>query len=228
LLFPALIFLILVLAPWIDWTNRHALRRFEYLQPPRQAPIRLAAGLAMLAFLGSLFVAAYYTSLGFSLGEIWAFVIVVPAAVAVAALLIAYRTLPPPAERFDPTTAGNISAAVPQPPAVTPRPSAVARPPSVAGDQLSRVGELPVVHRDGRGASEAEPVATGPLSARGEQARSSLIAALQECGDLATAVEHLQGPELMETLNYIDSLRLGLTESNQALQGVLRAEDEDE
>jgi cytochrome b-561 len=186
LLFPATVFLILVLAPWIDWTNRHALRRFEYLQPPRQAPIRLAAGLAMLSFLASLFVAAYYTSLGFSLAEIWAFVLIVPAEVAVAALLIAYRTLPAPAERFNPMTAGNIGA-----------PSVVSGQPLDPSDHAA-------------------------------QARASLVVALQECGDLVGAVEQLRGPELLETLQQIDRLRLGLAESNQALQGVLRADEGDE
>ncbi|HET8522779.1 MAG TPA: cytochrome bc complex cytochrome b subunit [Thermomicrobiales bacterium] len=198
LVFPGVIFLILVLAPWIDWTNRHALRRFEYLQPPRQAPIRLAAGLAMLAFLGSLFVAAYYTSLGFSLAEIWAFVIIVPAAVAVAALLFAYRTLPPPSERFNPTTAGNISRESDQPSAIS--------------DQLPE---------------DVQPATIGAssLSPRGEETRASLVVALHEFGDLADAVEHRQGSELLATLTHLDRLRLQMRQSNEELERMLRESD---
>src|SRR5581483_320444 len=72
LLFPALIFGLLTFAPWIDRANRRALRRVEYLQPPRQSPARFAIGLAVLAFLGTLFIAAYDDTLGLTLGQVWA------------------------------------------------------------------------------------------------------------------------------------------------------------
>src|SRR5438270_4258507 len=43
-LFPGLVFGTIALVPWLDRTNCHALRRFEYLEPARQAPLRLALG----------------------------------------------------------------------------------------------------------------------------------------------------------------------------------------
>lgn len=60
---------------------------------------------------------------------------------------------------------------------------------------------------------------------RGAQARANLVAALRECGDLADAVEHFEGPELLEVLVYLDSLRFVMAESGQLLQGVVRGLD---
>ncbi len=60
------------------------------------------------------------------------------------------------------------------------------------------------------------------VAERGAQARGNLVAALRECGDLAEAVEVLQGPELLEVLTYLDSLRFVMAESSQLLQGVVR------
>lgn len=59
-------------------------------------------------------------------------------------------------------------------------------------------------------------------AARAAQARENLVAALRECGDLADAVEELNGADLLEVLEYLDSLRFGMAESSQSLQGVLR------
>lgn len=59
-------------------------------------------------------------------------------------------------------------------------------------------------------------------SARGHQARQNLANALRECGELADAVEHFEGNELLEVLNYLDSLRFVMAESGQILQGVVR------
>lgn len=59
--------------------------------------------------------------------------------------------------------------------------------------------------------------------ARGEKARENLVNALRECGDLADAVAHFEGQELLEVLDYLDSLRFVMAESGQILQGVLRA-----
>lgn len=58
--------------------------------------------------------------------------------------------------------------------------------------------------------------------ARGSLARSNLIDALRQCCELAEAVESLQGPELLEVLIYLDSLRFVMAESGQLLQGVVR------
>jgi hypothetical protein len=59
-------------------------------------------------------------------------------------------------------------------------------------------------------------------AARGDQARRNLVAALRECGELADAVEHFAGDELLEVLSYIDGLRFVMAESSQLLQGVVR------
>lgn len=60
---------------------------------------------------------------------------------------------------------------------------------------------------------------------RGEQARTNLVAALRECGELADAVEHFQGDELLDVLLYLDGLRYVMAESGQLLQGVVRGRE---
>ena len=59
---------------------------------------------------------------------------------------------------------------------------------------------------------------------RAEQARENLVNTLRQCGDLADAVEHFEGQELLDTLDYIDSLRFVMAESSQLLAGVVRGE----
>ncbi len=59
---------------------------------------------------------------------------------------------------------------------------------------------------------------------RGEQARENLVAALRECRELSDAVESLDGPDLLEVLVYLDSLRFIMAESGQLLQGVVRGQ----
>ena len=44
--------------------------------------------------------------------------------------------------------------------------------------------------------------------------------------ELADAVQSLEGVELLEVLVYLDSLRFGMAESGQLLQGVVRGADE--
>ena len=63
------------------------------------------------------------------------------------------------------------------------------------------------------------------IAARGVQARGNLVAALRECCDLADAVETMDGPELLEVLIYLDSLRFVMAESGQLLQGVVRGHE---
>jgi enamine deaminase RidA (YjgF/YER057c/UK114 family) len=60
------------------------------------------------------------------------------------------------------------------------------------------------------------------IAARAAQARQNLVAALRECGELAEAVEQLDGADLLEVLIYLDSLRFVMAESGQLLQGVVR------
>ncbi len=60
------------------------------------------------------------------------------------------------------------------------------------------------------------------VAARAAQSRINLVAALRECGELAEAVEQLEGNDLLEVLIYLDSLRFVMAESGQLLQGVVR------
>ncbi len=69
------------------------------------------------------------------------------------------------------------------------------------------------------------PPTDATIAARGDQARRNLVAALRECGELADAVEHFEGDELLEVLAHIDSLRFVMAESSQLLQGVVRGFD---
>jgi hypothetical protein len=57
---------------------------------------------------------------------------------------------------------------------------------------------------------------------RGAQARSNLVSALRECCELADAVEHFEGQDLMDVLIHLDGLRFVMAESGQLLQGVVR------
>lgn len=63
-----------------------------------------------------------------------------------------------------------------------------------------------------------------PAHQRGVKARQNLANALRECGELADAVENFDGPELLEVLDYLDSLRFVMAESGQLLAGVVRGE----
>jgi len=74
-LFPGLVFGAMTLVPWLDRTNRRVLGRFEYLQPPTQAPLRLALGVGALTFIGMLLFASYYDQVGLTLGQIWLLVV---------------------------------------------------------------------------------------------------------------------------------------------------------
>lgn len=56
------------------------------------------------------------------------------------------------------------------------------------------------------------------------RARTKLVNALRECGELADGVEHFTGSELLEVLAYLDSLRLIMVENQMILQGVARGD----
>ena len=62
----------------------------------------------------------------------------------------------------------------------------------------------------------------GKSAEREAQARENIVNALRECGELADAVAHFEGKELLEVLDYLDSLRFVMAESGQLLQGVVR------
>ena len=101
-LFPGLIFGLITLAPWLDRSN-HRGKRFEYLEPPTQAPARLAAGVAVLVFIGTMFLASYYDEVGLELWLMWVIAIAAPAASAVLAYGIAWARHPTEEGKFDPT-----------------------------------------------------------------------------------------------------------------------------
>jgi hypothetical protein len=219
------------LTPWIDRTNRRVVRRFEYLEPMRQSPLRLASGVATLVFIGTLFIAAYYDTLGLSLTQIWAIVLGVPLLAGLVTGIAAARTAP--AARFDPRESPVPVAAEPAP--VTQR----IVPTPAPAHQGSEVGESLPLARSRVGSSDSQlpapdsVTAAAPtfptLAARGDRARDSLVAALHEFGELAPLVRQLDDEEdLLEVLTYVDSLRLSLAESNQVLQGVVRGTIADE
>ncbi len=89
ILFPALVFGVMTFAPFVDKTNRRVFKRYEYLEPPRQGPVRLGIGSGVLALIGTNFLAAYYDQLGIPLLAMWAITIIVPVAVGIAAWAIA-------------------------------------------------------------------------------------------------------------------------------------------
>lgn len=59
-------------------------------------------------------------------------------------------------------------------------------------------------------------------AARAGKARENLVNALRECGELADGVAHFEGQDLLDLLDYLDSLRFVMAESSQLLAGVVR------
>jgi cytochrome b-561 len=225
LLFPALLFGILTLTPWIDRTNRRVVPRIEYLEPPRQTPVRTASGVAVLVFIGTLFIAAFYDTLGLSLGQIWAIVIGLPVFAGVVTWFAVRRSAP--AVRFDPR-----ESLVPVAPEAPLAPERREREPERA-PAPTVPAPMPVATPSVRASAGADvptgAIALPTVAARGERARDSLVSALHEFGELAPLVRQLDDDEeLLEVLTYVDSLRLSLTESNQVLQGVVRGAVADE
>jgi cytochrome b-561 len=225
-LFPALLFGLLTLTPWVDRTNRRVVRRFEYLEPIRQSPLRLASGVSVLVFIGTLFIAAYYDTLGLSLVQIWTIVLVVPLLAGLVTWITATRAAP--TERFDPRESSVPVAQEPAPVTrqVVPAPAPVAAAPVLA-PAVAPSPDFATSPDGGDGRPAAPTLPT--LAARGDRARDSLVAALHEFGELAPLVRQLDDDEdLLEVLTYVDSLRLSLAESNQVLQGVVRGTIADE
>lgn len=228
-LFPMLLFGLLTFAPFLDRTNRRVTGTFEYLEPVRQSPVRLASGVAVLTFLGTLFLAAYYDELGMSLTEIWAVVLLVPLIAGIAVYLAGRQ--PAPAQRFDPRSslepvpaeAVPAAAPAPPPPAPAPQPEPEHAPraaPAMAAQEPIE-GALPRPGEDGY----LLPFPT--VAARGERARDSIVTALHEMGELAPLVRQTDDPdELLDVLLYLETLRLNLAESNRILQGIVRSEED--
>jgi cytochrome b-561 len=218
LLFPALVFGVLTLTPWMDRTNRRALRRFEYLDPIRQSPTRTALGIASLTFIGTLFLAAYYDELGMNLREIWAIVIAVPIAVGVIVTLV--MRMGAPQTRFDPR---EELAALPAARDVVAQPVGDAEP---ATEPIPVAVSPPAAVPEVAMPAAAAPRRSGSPSARSEHARDNVANLLVQLGEMAPLVRgSTNGDDMRELLDSIDSLRAELGDSNDALQGVVRAEE---
>ncbi len=104
LVFPAIVLGLLTLAPWLDSTNRKATRNYEYLEPPRQSPMRMAIGTGVLVYILMLFVAAYYDEIGLNVGLTWLLTIAVPLVTGAAVFLWGKRVARYREEDFDPRT----------------------------------------------------------------------------------------------------------------------------
>jgi hypothetical protein len=81
----------MALAPWLDRSNRRVLGRFEYLQPPAQAPVRLSIGVGALSFIGMLLFASYYDQIGLTLGQIWLLTLGVPLVIGATIFTVLHR-----------------------------------------------------------------------------------------------------------------------------------------
>jgi cytochrome b-561 len=228
LLFPALVFGVLTFAPWMDRTNRRAIRGFEYMEPLRQSPIRTATGVAMLTFFGTLFVAAYYDELGISLQMIWAIVIALPIGVGILTGLI--LAIPGVEPHFEPRETLQSTPAGQRPGGIPPRPLSPAQ--SESGQGI----EEPLPLSPAKLASDGDPEPTtvsgtrmATIASRGDRARDQMVTALHEMGELAPLIRQLDNDDdLLEVLNYVESLRATLADSNDTLQGVVRAHRDDD
>lgn len=102
LVFPALFLGVITIVPWLDRTNRSG-KRYEYLEPPRQAPLRVACGVGFLVYIATLFLAAFYDQLGLTIAQTWLFTIAVPLLVGGAIYLWQRRAAEYREADFDPT-----------------------------------------------------------------------------------------------------------------------------
>ncbi|CAA9586684.1 MAG: Ubiquinol-cytochrome C reductase, cytochrome B subunit [uncultured Thermomicrobiales bacterium] len=102
LVFPGLLFSVLTAAPWLDRTNRSG-KRYEYLEPARQSPLRLALGIGFMAYIGALFIAAYYDSIGLTILQTWLVTIAIPLVTAAGVFLWQKQAAAYREENFDPT-----------------------------------------------------------------------------------------------------------------------------
>jgi cytochrome b-561 len=100
--FPGVLFTLVAMVPFLDRTNRKAIKRFEYSEPPRQSPVRLALGTGVLALLGALILAGFSTDFDWSLRFTWLMVLSVPAVATGLVWLVSTKTYKD--ERFDPTS----------------------------------------------------------------------------------------------------------------------------
>jgi hypothetical protein len=168
--------------------------------------MRTAVGVAMLAFLGTLYLAAYYDEVGLSLTGIWLIVLAVPIAAGIITAM-AVRGLRP-GTRFDPR-ADPLPGTAFQAAGISPSGERAMAP-------TQDISTLLYERRITRG-----PAITG----RGERARDNVVYALHELGELAPLVRQLDDEDqLLEVLDYVDGLHAALKESNDTLLADVRAE----
>jgi cytochrome b-561 len=101
IVFPGALFTLVAAVPFLDRTNRKVIKRFEYTEPPRQAPIRTALGAGVLALLGALMLAAFAHDYEWSLGFTWFLVLIIPVIAMGLVFLVSVKTYKD--DKFDPT-----------------------------------------------------------------------------------------------------------------------------
>jgi len=221
-LFPAVFFGLLTIVPFLDRTNRLVLGTFEYLDPLRQVPMRLAITAGTLILLAALCLAAFYDDFDLSLAQMWAIVVLAPIAGGTAVYLLGRRWAP--AQRLD--TRSSDTPVAPEEPVAEPTvPSTPRTAPATAN--LPSIAVPQAAAFDGKGKAEHSFLPFPTVAERGERARDSVVTSLHELGELAPLVRQTNDPdELIEILSYIEGIRLGLADSNQTLIGVVRSKDE--
>ena len=137
----------------------------------RQSPFRLASGVAAWSFIGTLFIAAYYDTLGLSLTQIWTIVLAVPLLAELVTWIVATHATP--TERFDPRESPVPVAQQPAPVTrqVVPAPAPVAAAP-VAAPAVAPSPDFATSLDGGDGRPAAPTMPT--LAARGDRARGQL------------------------------------------------------
>lgn len=222
LLFPAAIFAIFFAVPFLDRSNHHVRGTYEYLEPLRQSPKRLAVATLALVFLSTLCLAAFYDKFDLSLTEIWAIVVIVPMLAGGAVYFLARRFVPTP--RFD-TRSSDMRVVSEGPPR---EPIESSAPAPVHTATQSGAHPEPVVQKPQPDRTPKRGFMPFPTVAeRGERARDSVVTSLHELGAMAPLIRQTDDPaELMDLLTYVDSVRAELADSNQTLIGVVRSEEE--
>jgi hypothetical protein len=182
----------------------------------------LAVAAATLILLAALCLAAFYDDFDLSLMQIWAIVVLAPVIAGAAVYLLAQRF--EPAVKLDPRSSEDRPA--PETPVAAPATSIPPTPPPAIESQPAVATAAAVTPRgEGRTRHTFMPFPT--VGERGERALDSVVTSLHELGELAPLIRQTDDPdELIEILTYIESLRLGLADSNQTLIGVVRSEEE--
>lgn len=210
LVFPAIFFGLLFLVPFLDRTNRHVRGTYQYLQPLRQSATRIAVAVAALVFLATLCLAAYYDKFDLSLMEIWAIVVLAPIVCGAIAYAIVRRLAP--AREFDPRS--------PDIPSLKSRLAAALAGSSSPAYEAARVQSW--------NASRIFAPDTD-IAEQGDYALDNVVMSLHQLGGLAPIVRQTDDPEqLIEVLEQLERVRIGLGDWNQSLIDSIQAEEASE